>query len=84
MIIARNKTLVIDGEDAIKVLAALNSDTRLLMLSLLSHRAMNMSALTEALGLPHSTVAFNLKQLEETRSKLRNARIDALVIKVGE
>jgi cell division protein FtsN len=26
----------------------------------------------------------NLKQLEETRSKLRNARIDALVIKVGE
>ena len=26
----------------------------------------------------------NLKQLDETRSKLRNARIDALVIKVGE
>lgn len=26
----------------------------------------------------------NLKQLEETRSKLRNARIEALVIKVGE
>jgi cell division protein FtsN len=26
----------------------------------------------------------NLKQLEETRGKLRNARIDALVIKVGE
>jgi cell division protein FtsN len=26
----------------------------------------------------------NLKQLEETRSKLRNARIDALVIRVGE
>jgi cell division protein FtsN len=26
----------------------------------------------------------NLKQLEETRSKLRNARIDALVIKIGE
>lgn len=26
----------------------------------------------------------NLQQLEETRSKLRNARIDALVIKVGE
>ena len=26
----------------------------------------------------------NLKQLEDTRSKLRNARIDALVIKVGE
>jgi cell division protein FtsN len=26
----------------------------------------------------------NLKQLEDTRSKLRNARIDAIVIKVGE
>jgi cell division protein FtsN len=26
----------------------------------------------------------NLQQLEETRSKLRNARIEALVIKVGE
>ncbi|GGJ36522.1 ArsR/SmtB family transcription factor [Deinococcus roseus] len=65
MIIARNKTLVIDGDDAQKVLSALNSDTRLLMLSLLSHRAMNMSALTEALGQPHSTVAFNLKQLED-------------------
>jgi cell division protein FtsN len=26
----------------------------------------------------------NLQQLEETRSKLRNARIDALVIRVGE
>ena len=26
----------------------------------------------------------NLKQLEDTRSKLRNARIDALVIRVGE
>jgi cell division protein FtsN len=26
----------------------------------------------------------NLKQLEDTRSKLRNARIDALVIKIGD
>jgi hypothetical protein len=26
----------------------------------------------------------NLKHLEDTRSKLRNARIDALVIRVGE
>ncbi|GEM44546.1 ArsR/SmtB family transcription factor [Deinococcus cellulosilyticus] len=65
MIIARNKTLVVEGEEALKVLSALNSDTRLLILSLLSHRAMNVSALTEALGLPHSTVNFNLKQLED-------------------
>lgn len=65
MIIARNKTLVVEGEEALKVLSALNSDTRLLILSLLSHRAMNVSSLTEALDLPHSTVNFNLKQLED-------------------
>ena len=65
MIVARNKALVIDGESALKVIQALSSETRLLMLSLLSHRTMNVSALTEAMGMPHSTVNFNLKQLEE-------------------
>jgi predicted transcriptional regulator len=64
MIVARNKTLIVDGESAIGVLQALSSETRLLMLSLLSHRTMNVSNLTEALGLPASTVTFNLKQLE--------------------
>jgi predicted transcriptional regulator len=64
MIVARNKTLIVDGESAIGVLQALSSETRLLMLSLLSHRTMNVSTLTEALGLPASTVTFNLKQLE--------------------
>ncbi len=65
MIIARNKTLVVDGESAINVLQALSSETRLLILSLLSHRTMNVSSLTETIGLPASTVTFNLKQLEE-------------------
>ena len=65
MIVARNKSLVVDGESALKVIQALSSETRLLMLSLLSHRTMNVSALTEAMGMPHSTVNFNLKQLEE-------------------
>ena len=64
MIVARNKTLVVDGESSLKLLQALSSETRLLMLSLLSHRTMNVSTLTEAIGLPHSTVNFNLKQLE--------------------
>ncbi len=45
-------------------LHALDSELRMLILSLLSHNAMNVSVLTEALGLPRSTVIFNLKQLE--------------------
>jgi predicted transcriptional regulator len=65
MIVARNKTLIVDGESSLILLQALSNETRLLMLSLLSHRTMNVSALTEAIGLPHSTVNFNLKQLEQ-------------------
>jgi predicted transcriptional regulator len=95
MIVARNKTLVIDGDGALNVLQALGSETRLLMLSLLSHRVMNVSDLTEALGLPHSTVNFNLKQLEEAgllqvqytpgtrgRQKLISKRYDEVLLKL--
>lgn len=65
MIVAGNKTLFVDGERGIKIMQALGSETRLLILSLLSHRAMNLSALAEAVSLPQSTAAFHLKQLEE-------------------
>ena len=64
MIVAGNKTLFVDGEQSVGVLQALGNETRLLILSLLSHRAMNMSAIAEATGLAASTVAFNMKQLE--------------------
>jgi predicted transcriptional regulator len=64
MIVGRTKTLVVDGESSLTLLQALSNQTRLQMLSLLSHRTMNVSALTEMIGLPHSTVNFNLKQLE--------------------
>ena len=64
MIVGRTKTLVVDGESSLTLLHALSSQTRLQMLSLLSHRTMNVTALTEMIGLPHSTVNFNLKQLE--------------------
>lgn len=64
MIVAGNKTLFMDGEQGIKVMQALGNETRLLMLSLLSHRALNLSALAEAINLPQSTTAFHLKQLE--------------------
>ncbi len=95
MIVARNKTLVVDGDGALNVLQALSSETRLLMLSLLSHRVMNVSDLTAALGLPHSTVNFNLKQLEDAgllqiqytpgtrgRQKLISKRYDEVLLKL--
>jgi predicted transcriptional regulator len=64
MIVAGNKVLFVDGEQSVPILQALGNETRLLILSLLSHRAMNVSALAEAIGLAPSTVAFNIKQLE--------------------
>jgi len=39
MIVAGNKTLYMDGEEGIKVMQALGNETRLLILSLLSHRS---------------------------------------------
>ncbi len=95
MIVAGNKTLTVDGDGALTVLQALSSETRLLMLSLLSHRVMNVSDLTKTLGLPHSTVNFNLKQLEEAgllqvqytpgtrgRQKLISKRYDEVLLKL--
>jgi predicted transcriptional regulator len=64
MIVAGNKTLYMDGEQGIKVMQALGNENRLLMLSLLSHRSLNLSALAEAINLPQSTTSFHLKQLE--------------------
>lgn len=64
MIVAGNKTLHMDGEQGIKVMQALGNETRLLILSLLSHRSLNLSSLAEAINLPQSTTSFHLKQLE--------------------
>ena len=64
MIVAGNKVLFVDGDQSVAIHQALGNKTRLLILSLLSHRAMNVSALAEATGLAPSTVAFNIKQLE--------------------
>ena len=95
MIVGGSKTLTVDGEGALNVLQALGSETRLLILSLLSHRVMNVSDLTKALGLPHSTVNFNLKQLENAgllqvqytpgtrgRQKLISKRYDEVLLKL--
>ncbi len=65
MVIGGSKVLIVDGESSLPVLKALASETRMLILGLLSHNVLNVSELASALGLPHSTVNFNLKQLEE-------------------
>ncbi|GBF06352.1 transcriptional regulator [Deinococcus aerius] len=64
MPISGTRTLTIDSEAALPVLVALANDTRLLILSLLSHNVMNVSELTSTLGLPYATVFFHLKKLE--------------------
>ncbi|TSA87467.1 helix-turn-helix domain-containing protein [Deinococcus detaillensis] len=64
MPIAGSRRLVAEGQRALAIIRAVDSETRLSMLSLLSHSPMNVSELTAAIGLPHSTVNFNLKLLE--------------------
>jgi predicted transcriptional regulator len=64
MAVSGPKVLTVDGESALPVLKALASETRMLILGLLSHNVLNVSELAQALNLPHSTVNFNLKQLE--------------------
>ncbi len=65
MSISGNRVLNIEGESATRVFKALSSETRILILSLLSHNVMNVSELTAALNLPHSTVSGHIKHLEE-------------------
>lgn len=59
------RKLTVEGEAALTVLRALDSDTRMMIFSLLSHEGMNVSELAEAMGMAHSTVSTNLKMLEE-------------------
>ena len=58
------RVLIVEGQEALVVLKALANETRLLLLSMLSHNVMNVSELADALKLPHSTVNFNLNQLQ--------------------
>ena len=61
---AGDRVLHVEGQEALVVLKALANETRLLILSALTHNDMNVSELSEALKLPHSTVNFNLNQLQ--------------------
>lgn len=64
MPISGTRTLLVDSEASLPILVALANDTRLQILSLLSHNVLNVSELTSALGLPYATVFFHLKKLE--------------------
>ncbi|MBZ9750100.1 helix-turn-helix domain-containing protein [Deinococcus sp. HMF7604] len=95
MPIAGRRTLIVEGEEALRVARAVDSETRMSMLSLLSHSPMNVTALTTAMGLPASTVNFNIKTLEDAglldvqfmpgtrgRQKLISKRYEEILIKL--
>ena len=59
-----SRVLVLEGEDILPVIKALASETRQAMLALLTDQVLNVSELAAAMNLPHSTVSFNLNQLQ--------------------
>lgn len=58
------RVLLIEGEAVVPVVKALASETRQAMLALLTHQSLNVSELAAAMNLPHSTVSFNINQLQ--------------------
>lgn len=62
--VAKDRTLFVEGETALPVAKALASETRQMILSLLTHNAMNVSELADIMAMPHSTVSFHLNQLQ--------------------
>lgn len=63
MAVSGKRVLEVESESATALFRVLSSETRILILSLLSHNTMNVSELTAALDLPHATVSLNIKQL---------------------
>jgi predicted transcriptional regulator len=62
--VSGSRVLVVEGEAALPVVKALASETRQMILSLLTHNVMNVSELAEIMNQPHSTISFNLNQLQ--------------------
>nr|WP_315207849.1 helix-turn-helix domain-containing protein [uncultured Albidiferax sp.] len=58
------RVLIVEGESTLPIAKALASETRQIILSLLTHNVMNVSEIAEAMNMPHSTVSFNLNQLQ--------------------
>ncbi|BDP43723.1 transcriptional regulator (plasmid) [Deinococcus aetherius] len=65
MFVHNKKVLVVENDEAIAVLRALASDTRVLILSLLTYESTNVATLAAALDIPLSTLNFNVRQLQE-------------------
>lgn len=65
MPVSGKRVLEVDSESSAALFRVLSSETRVLILSLLSHNPMNVAELTAALDLPHSTVSVNIKQLAQ-------------------
>jgi predicted transcriptional regulator len=65
MAVSGKRVLEVESESATALFRVLSSETRVLILSLVSHNAMNVAELTAALNLPHSTVSLNIKQLAQ-------------------
>lgn len=95
MAVSGTRVLEVDSESSTQLFRVLSSETRVLILSLLSHNAMNVAELTAALSLPHSTVSLNIKQLVEAgllqveyvpgthgTQKLVSKRYDEVLIKL--
>jgi predicted transcriptional regulator len=61
---AGGRALLVEGEAVLPVVKALSSETRQAMLGLLTHQVLNLSELAAMMNLPHSTVSFNVNQLE--------------------
>jgi predicted transcriptional regulator len=59
------RVLVVEGDAVVPVVKALASETRQAMLGLLTHQVLNVSELALAMNMPHSTVSFNINQLQE-------------------
>ncbi|MDT7838006.1 ArsR/SmtB family transcription factor [Aquabacterium sp. OR-4] len=62
--VAGSRVLMVEGDAALAVAKALASNTRQMMLGLLTHQVLNVSELASAMNLPHSTVSFNINQLQ--------------------
>jgi predicted transcriptional regulator len=64
MPVPRVKTRSVEGESSLPVARALACETRLLILSLLTDKVLNVSDIAKALALPHSTVNHNVNVLQ--------------------
>jgi len=64
MDVQADRVLMLEGDEVLPVVKALASETRQAMLALLTDQVFNVSELAAAMNLPHSTVSFNVNQLQ--------------------